>query len=168
MKHFIAYLLTAAILTSCAQPNQNRYGFQDVGHASEVEFGTLISSRPVEITGKNTGTGAVAGAGAGAVAGSALGNGRGSLIALIGGAVIGGIAGHMTEQAISDHDGMEYVVTLRNGKSLTIVQNIGKDDRPLHKGQRVMVQTSGAYQRVLPADDLPEKAKKAKQIEVVD
>ena len=56
-----------------------------------------------------------------------------------------------------------------NGKTVSIVQNIDKDDVPLHIDQRVMIETpantrgywertergarNGQYQRVLPADD---------------
>jgi len=115
MNHSIALLLTAALLAACTNPNQNRYGFQDVGHASEVMFGTLISSRPVDITGQNTGVGTAVGATGGAIAGAGVGNGRGQLGAMLAGALIAGIAGHFAEQAISDHTGIEYVVTLRNG-----------------------------------------------------
>ena len=133
-----------------------------------MEFGTLISSRPVEITGKNTGIGATAGAAGGAIAGAGIGNGRGELGAMLVGALVAGIAGHMAEQAISDHQGIEYVVTLESGRTVTITQNIESDEKPLRKGQRVMVQLSGSYARVLPADDLPTKIKRPKRIKVED
>lgn len=87
---------------------------------------------------------------------------------MLAGALIAGIAGHMAEQAISDHQGIEYIVTLRNGHTITIVQNLEQGEERLHRGQRVIVQTSGTYMRVLPADDLSTKAKKAKKIEVED
>lgn len=51
---------------------------------------------------------------------------------------------------------------------MTIVQNMNKGDILLNPGQRVMVQTSGSYQRVLPADNLPTEIKRPQGIRVVD
>ncbi len=167
MKRYIALLLLVS-LTACARPSQNRYGYQDVGQASVVEFGTVISERPVEITGQNTGLGATAGAAGGALGGAYIGRGGGTLGAMIATAIVGGIAGHVAEQAISDHSGIEYVITLENGQTVTVVQNYVEGDPSIRSGQRVMVQTSGMYQRILPADNLPTKIKRPKKIKVVD
>lgn len=155
------------LLTACTQPGQSQYGFQDVGHATVVQYGEVTDSRPVDITGQNTGTGAMGGAAAGAIGGSAIGQGRGSLLALVGGAIIGGIAGHMAEQAIADRKGVELTIDLDDGKTITIVQNLKKEDAPLAIGTRCMVQTSGSYQRVLPSrkpfpDEEPVKHKHKK------
>jgi hypothetical protein len=72
-------------------------------------------------------------------------------LAMVGGALIAGIAGHMAEQAIQNRHGIEYTIDLDLGKTITIVQEIHKEDKPLEIGQRCMVQTSGTYQRVLPS-----------------
>lgn len=168
MKKSLACLLSLTMLTGCNHPSQNRYGYQDVGQATVVEFGTVISERPVDITGQNTGIGATTGALGGAIGGSYIGNGGGSLAGMLAGAVIAGVAGHMAEQAISDHTGIEYVITTTKGVTLTIVQNYVAGDPSIKPGQRVMIQTSGMYQRVLPADKLPEKIKRPKRIEVED
>jgi outer membrane lipoprotein SlyB len=159
-------IILLACLTACTQPGQNRYGYQDVGRNTIVEFGTVISEREVDITGQNTGLGATAGALGGGLGGAYIGQGGGSLGAMLAGAVIAGVAGHMAEQAVSDHKGIEYVITTEKGATMTLVQNLNKDEAPIKPGHRVMVQTGGAYQRVLPADDLPTKIKKPKKIEV--
>lgn len=166
MKRLTIVLLL--MLSACAHAGQNRYNWQDVGQAAVVEFGTVISLRPVEITGQNTGVGAVAGAGGGAIAGSMIGSGNGSLAGMLAGAVVAGVAGHMAEQAIADHQGIEYVITLESGKTVTIVQNYVEGDPSIKAGQRVMIQTSGIYQRVLPADNLPTEIKRPKKIKVKD
>ena len=146
------------LLSACTQPGQSQYGFADVGKVTVVKFGVIEDERPVDITGQNTGTGAAGGAAAGAIAGSAIGQGRGSLLALVGGAIIGGIAGHMTEQALQDRKGIEYTIDLDLGETVTVVQNIQKEDAPLAIGARCKVQTSGQYQRVLPSNKpLPDK-----------
>ena len=166
--HAIASALLLTLLSACQHPGQNRYGYQDVGKATSVQFGTVISLRPVDITGKNTGTGALIGAAAGAGGASYIGSGTGSIGAALAGALIAGLAGHMTEQALSDRTGVEFVVTLEKGETNTIVHNKVEGDPEIKEGQRVMVQTSGDYQRVLPAEKLPTKVKRPKKIQVED
>jgi outer membrane lipoprotein SlyB len=160
--------VSALAVAGCANPNQSRYNYKDVGQSISVEFGTVVAKRDVEITGENTGAGGLLGAGAGAAAGAQFGRGTGNLAATLGGIAAGAIIGVVAEQAISDHGGVEYVVTLSNGKTITIVQNKDEKDRPINPGDRVMVQVSGGYQRVLPANDLPEEIKRPKGIKVVD
>lgn len=158
----------ALALAGCADPTQNRYNYKDVGQATSVEFGTVVAKRDVEIIGENTGAGGLLGAGAGTAAGAQFGRGTGNLAATLGGLAAGAVIGVLAEQAISDHSGIEYVVTLSNGKTVTIVQNKDEKDQPINPGDRVMVQVSGGYQRVLPANSLPEEIKRPKGIKVVD
>lgn len=159
-------VLALTCLTACQHPGQNRYGWQDVGQATRVTFGTVISVREIEITGQNTGIGATTGVIAGAGAGSMIGSGNGSLAGLLAGAIVAGVAGAAIEQAASDRQGLEYIVTLEDGETNSIVQNKAEGDVTLKPGERVMVQTRGAYQRVLPADNLPEEIARPKKIEV--
>lgn len=171
MQHLIkvfAVLLLVFTLSSCATDSQNTYGDYDIGRQNEVEFGRIVRVREVKIQGQNTGVGSTVGATAGGIAGAQIGQGNGSVAGAIGGVVIGAIIGGIAEQQAQKRKGIEYTITKRNGKTVTIVQNIAKDDKPLLKGQRVLIQTSGKYMRVLPDDDLPEKVKKPKKIEVVD
>ena len=168
MKTITSACLVLALLTGCTQPGLSHYGYQDVGHATAVEFGTVISERTVDITGQNTGIGAMAGAAGGAIGGSYIGHGGGSLAGLVAGALLAGIAGNMAEQAIADHTGIEYVVTTAKGETVTMVQNFVKGDPSIKPGQRVMIQTSGNYARILPADDLPTSIKRPKRIKVTD
>jgi hypothetical protein len=104
----------------------------------------------------------------GAGAGSYVGNGSGQIWAAGAGLLAGAIAGAAAEQAAANSTGVEYVVTTEQGKTMTIVQNMNPGDVLLPTGSRVMVQTSGSYQRVLPADALPESIKRPKGIKVTD
>ena len=160
--------LALASLSGCTKPGQNQYGYKDVGQSTLVEFGTVLASRPVEITGENTGVGALVGAGTGAGAGSYLGGGTGNVWAIAGGALIGAAAGAFAEQGISDGPGIEYTIIKENGQTVTIVQNKKDGDIMFPAGSRVIVQVSGSYQRVLPADNLPEYVNRPKGIKVVD
>ena len=165
----IFQIIVLCSLAGCAKPpGMSQYMADEVGRSTMVDFGTIITSRTVGITGKNSGTGALIGGAAGLGAGSAVGNGNGQLVAAGIGLVAGAIAGAATEQAVNDSTGVEYVVTTENGDTLTVVQNINKGDVILPTGSRVMVQTSGSYQRVLPADNLPETIKRPKGIKVTD
>ena len=170
MKNLLAIfaVLACLTLTACAHDSMNNYSEADVGQETSVEFGRIVHMREVKITGKNTGTGVVVGGTAGGLAGSAIGNGNGQIAGVIGGLLIGAIAGGIAEQEMQNRKGIEYTITKRSGKTVTIVQNIAKDDEPLHKGARVMIQTQGTYMRVLPADDLPDAVKKPHDIKVVD
>lgn len=160
------HLLPLLALLACQYPSQNRYGAADVGMNAVVEFGTVVSARPVEITGKSSGTGALVGATAGAYGGSYVGNGSGSLGGLLAGLIVGAAVGAAAEQAMQDRQGVEYVVTLESGVTQSIVQNVAADDAPLAVGDRVMVQTAGEYRRVLPAGDLPVEIERPKKIRV--
>ena len=155
-------------LGACASQSQNRYSYRDVGQATSVEFGTVMATRPVDIQGQNTGAGGVVGATAGGLAMSNVGQGSGNLAAILGGALVGAVAGAVAEQAISDRTGIEYVVTLANGRTITIVQEQAANEPVFAPGHRVMVQTNGTYQRVLSADHLPTETSRPKGIKVVD
>jgi len=171
MKNLLAIfaILAGLTLTACAPTDtMNQYSEADVGRETTVEFGRIVRMREVKVRGQNTGTGAVIGGTAGGLAGSAIGNGNGQVAGVIGGLLIGAIAGGIAEQEMKNRKGIEYTITKRSGKTVTIVQNIAKDDVPLQRGARVMIQTSGQYMRVLPAEDLPDAVKKPHDIKVVD
>jgi len=157
MKRIIAIFLIISI-TACQQPGQNTYDEKDLGKASIVVFGTVISERSVNIKRETSGAGATAGAAAGLVGGSAVGGGRGELLMMIAGALVGGVAGHFAEQGIINDKGIEYTIkTIDPGKDfkkiITIAQNVSKDDEPIEKGDCVMVQVGQTFQRVLSTDD---------------
>ncbi len=157
-----------AVAGCAAQDGQNQYSYKDVGQSTLTDFATVISVREVGITGENTGVGGLVGAGVGAGAGSYAGSGSGEAWAIAGGALAGAIIGAAAEQAAADRTGYEYVLTKENGQTITIVQNQNKGDRLLAPGERVMVQTSGSYQRVLPAAGLPTQIKRPEGIKVTD
>jgi outer membrane lipoprotein SlyB len=163
------YVLVAVLLlAACETPGQNVYDFREAGQSVLVEFGTVVDVNPIKIKGPNSGVGAGVGAVAGAGAGSQIGGGDGAIAAAIGGAIIGGIAGAVTEQALADSKGLVFTIVTEHGKTITVPQYFKKDEPVIKNGARVMVQTSGSYQRVLPADHLPTQIKRPKGIKVID
>jgi outer membrane lipoprotein SlyB len=166
IRFYVILVIPLLVLTCCSPQGQSRYNYDEVGQISVVEFGTIISARQVDITGKNTGTGAVLGGTAGGLVGSAIGKGGGNAAAIVGGLVIGAVAGAVAEQAMANHVGLEYTILLRNGKVITLVQDQEKKDRVFQPNERVMVQVSGSYERVLPADQVPTEMDRPKGITV--
>jgi outer membrane lipoprotein SlyB len=128
MKLLASFVAAALLLSGCARDlNSNTY---TAGATSgKVLEGKIISMRPVTIKesarpGESGGLGGLAGAGAGAAAGNAFGSGSGNTGAIVGGVIAGAIAGALIEDAMSESEGMEYVVKLdkkhkRSAKSKT-------------------------------------------------
>ncbi|MGE4291429.1 MAG: hypothetical protein AB7E32_04375 [Desulfovibrio sp.] len=166
MKRWIVFILLVMLLCSCQYSTQTRYNYSEVGQIQVVEFGSVVALRDIEIVSETSGAGAALGATGGAYGGASAVNGiGGSIAAGVGGAIVGAVAGSALEQAIRNRGGVEYTIILRNGKTLTVAQNISEKDI-IHKvGDRVMVQINGQYQRVLPANDLPTEVEKPKGIE---
>jgi len=136
-------------LAACADSqSQNVYNSSEVGKQTDIEFGVIKAIKHVKVQKEQqTGLGAAGGAVAGGAAGSTIGNGGGQAGAALAGIVIGAIVGSMVEKKMSDQVGIQYVIRKENGKTVSIVQNIAKDDEPLKVGQRVMIETSGEYQK---------------------
>ena len=144
-----------ATVSGCAYPSQNQYESYNVGHPIPVQFGSIVSARPIAIKGRPTGLGAASGAAAGAIGGSTLGHGTGSAAAALGLALVGLAVGAVAEQSLIDHPGVEYTVVMQTGQTYMLAQNLNPGDRILQPGERVMVQQGYGYMRVLPADNIP-------------
>ena len=168
MKKVFLLLLIPILLIGCDYATQTRYGYSEVGQVQVVQFGTVIAIRDIEIMGESSVGGAIAGGTAGAAAGGNIGGGTGTAVAVVAGAVVGATAGAALERAIRKRGGVEYTVVLENGKTITVAQNVSEKDVIHKNNDRVLVQFNGKYQRVLPANSLPEEMKKPKGIKFTD
>jgi outer membrane lipoprotein SlyB len=148
------FIIPILLLSACApQQGQNRYNKAEVGKQTEIDYGRIVSVKEVDVTGENTGLGSAAGMAAGATAGYQVGNGNGQLAGMVVGAILGGIAGHVIEQEAQNTKGYEYIIKIDGKKKpISVVQNQNKDDVVFARGDRVMVQGSGQYQRVMKAE----------------
>lgn len=140
MKIFMILAGAAAIaLAGCTTPNisPQAHSSDTVGQVNRTVPATVVSARPVQVTGTNS-VGRPVGAIAGGVAGSAIGGGtRANILGAIGGAVIGGLAGGAIEGSTTGQTGIEYVVELQSGGGLvTVVQG---PEPVLAAGQRVLL-----------------------------
>jgi outer membrane lipoprotein SlyB len=133
-----------------------------------TEFVRIVAVKEVDITGRNTGAGALAGAAAGGAGGSYIGNGSGSGWAIAGGAVAGAVIGAAVEQEMANRKGYEYIVVTEDKKTKTIVQNQSPTDKVFQPGDRAIMQIKGSYQRLIPLDGLPDTVKKPEGFNIVD
>ena len=141
-------LAAAGLVTAgCAAPVGGPYaGPGDYGRASYSETGTIVSTRDVLVRSDGRG-GAIVGAVAGGATGAALGGDTGGSIAggLVG-ALIGGILGSEIEKSASAQEGIEYIIELDNGRTVTVIQDPSRYFEP---GTRVRV-IFGDHVRVAP------------------
>lgn len=119
----------------------SNYSVASAGEVNDTFQGVIISKRIVTIGAKRAedenqpGIGAAAGALTGAGAGSYIGSGSGSIWAMGAGALVGGVAGHFAEKALTDQEGFEYTVRLNNGRVITLAQGAEPN---MAVGQRVL------------------------------
>jgi outer membrane lipoprotein SlyB len=148
MKRLIiaALFAPAVALTACASLSPQEYSAADARSVESVQFGSVVSVRPVRINGgDNAPVGTLAGAAVGGLLGSTIGHGSGSAAAAILGAVGGGLAGNALERNATTQNGEEVVVRLDNGQTIAVVQGGWQD---FATGQRVQVVTGRGGSRV--------------------
>jgi outer membrane lipoprotein SlyB len=140
-------LVAALLLAGCAHPSSTTYETGDVGRTIETTQASVVSSRVVSIAGDSNAVGPVAGGALGA-AGSALAFEGSGLVAVIGG-VLGAGVGYLAQKQLNNREGIEYVLHMDDGRTVTLVQNRESDEPPLPDGTPVLVQVSGQYTRVI-------------------
>lgn len=145
----ILLLLLAAmtLLAGCQTHSASSYSRDEMGRASVVDSGTVLSVRVVNIEGTNSGVGVATGAAAGAVAGSYIGGDwRANVLGAIGGAVVGGAVGYVAEEAITSTTAFEVVVRNDRGQVFSVVQDSNEN---LVAGDRVIIMDNGQTVRVV-------------------
>src|SRR6266850_1449609 len=122
MKHATpaALLLCAALTSGCASVGPQVYNASEARSVESVQYGTVVSVRPVEIKGDRAVVGTLAGVG-------------------------GGVAGNAIEQRTTTQKGEEIVVRLDSGETIAVVQGGWQD---FAAGQRVQVVTGRGGARV--------------------
>ena len=145
MRNFILLALTLFILGGCAH-SANRYSRSEMGTATSVSSGTVLSVRVVDIEGTNSGVGATTGAVAGGIAGSYIGGDwRANALGAIGGALVGGLVGYAAEEAVTGTTAYEVIVQQDSGQAIAVVQD---SDESLTPGERVLILDNGSLRVV--------------------
>ncbi len=144
-------LLAALLLAGCATRNPDEISRYEAQRLSTVVDATVLSVRPVMVSGQQSGAGAVAGGTIGAIAGGSAGNYRNAGAYSLLGAVAGALLGNAIEYGSTQEASLELLVQLRNGERRAIVQGIGSETfRP---GDAVMLVNSGGRVRVMRTPD---------------
>jgi outer membrane lipoprotein SlyB len=147
MRAVASVLVAGVLLAGCSHPSGTTYGAGDVGRTIETAEAAVVSSRVVKVAGETNMVGPLAGGALGA-SGSALAFQGSGLVAVIGG-VLGAGMGYLAQQQINNREGIEYVLQMDDGRTVTLVQNREDEEQPLPDGTPVLVQVSGQYTRVI-------------------
>ena len=117
-------------LTGCVSGLQgDTYSRSEARQVQEVEFGTILSTNPVVIEGRQSDMGQLPGAIIGGVAGSSVGEGKGQEIFTILGAVGGAVVGSIIEEQVTRAQG-RILVSLGYGKDNIFTHQFEKGTRP--------------------------------------
>lgn len=144
---FFAFSLSIGYLTGCtAAPSSNRYSTTQAGTLQEVQFGTVVSVRPVMIEQNSSETGQVAGGIIGGVAGSEVGQGKAQIVGSVAGAVAGSAIGSIIDRASDAKQGLEITVKLQNDKIVALAQIA---DEMFQVGDSVKILSSNGKSRVV-------------------
>lgn len=146
-KIFLLIMIPIALLTSCASDGPS-YSANSIGQVSNIEQGKIIDIQVVNIKGNdNVGSrvGGMAGGLGGALAGSS--NMLTSIAGSIGGAIVGGIAGGAAEKALTSSQAYQFVIQLKDGKSIAVLQ---QENKGLNVGDEVTILASGNNTRIVP------------------
>jgi outer membrane lipoprotein SlyB len=144
---FLLLAVPLVLLSGCASDSPS-YSANSIGQVSNIEQGKIIDIQKVNIKGKdNVGSrvGGLAGGLGGALAGS--GGMLTSIAGSIGGAIVGGIAGGATEKVLTSSEAYQFVIQLKDGKSIAVLQ---EEVKGLNIGDNVTILASGNNTRIIP------------------
>jgi hypothetical protein len=83
-----------------------------------------------------------------------IGSGSGSTLAAVLGGLLGAGAGYLAEQRLKSREGIEYVLQMDDGRTITLIQNREAKEQPLPDGTPVLVQIGSRYSRVLERPEI--------------
>jgi len=134
MKNIIALsVVVTLLLVGCADRGVPEYNGANYNVIKRYDVGTVIDERAVVIS--DDGSGGFFGSLIGAVVGSTIGRGRGSVLATLGGGIIGHYAGKEIEKA----NAQELTVQLDDGRNVVVVVK----GREYRKGDRIKIIKDG-------------------------
>lgn len=133
---YIICLVLSIGMISCANFSASSFGGKQIRSAHIVEFGKVVSVKPVELEGNTPILGTIAGGAVSGVLGSLIGGGSGRILSTVVGAGAGAVAGNIAERKITTQQGLEIEVKLDNGQIISIVQGA---DQSFSPGERVRV-----------------------------
>jgi outer membrane lipoprotein SlyB len=113
--------------------------------AACMDCGVIVEVKEVDVLGKGTGVGAVAGGVGGAVLGHEIGNGSRAGTAV--GAVVGAVAGHQIEREARKHKKYEISVRMEDGTTRSVTDESG-NEVTWRSGDKVRVGADGVIRPI--------------------
>ncbi len=138
--------LLGGCLKELTGSNYDRYEARTM---QTIQFGEIVEIEMVKLDGTESGVGSLAGAATGGIAASNIGGGRGQGLAMIAGAVAGGVLGNYAERKSTETNALNFTVRLDNGSFISVVQQ--SEGNSLLVGDRVKVMTQGRTSRLARA-----------------
>ncbi|MBA0168115.1 MULTISPECIES: glycine zipper 2TM domain-containing protein [Pectobacterium] len=153
MKRLLVVTLAGITLAGCANTSTlsgDVYSASEAKQVQTVTYGTIVSTRPVQIqAGEDSNViGALGGAVLGGFLGNTIGGGSGRSLATAAGAVAGGVAGQSATSALNRTQGVELEIRRDDGSTIMVVQKQG--DTKFSAGQRVAMASNGRSITVSP------------------
>ncbi|RLM21255.1 hypothetical protein BIY29_13940 [Brenneria alni] len=153
MKRLLVVTLAGITLAGCANTSTlsgDVYSASEAKQVQTVTYGTIVSTRPVQIqAGEDANViGALGGAVLGGFLGNTIGGGSGRSLATAAGAVAGGVAGNSATDALNRTQGVELEIRKDDGSTVMVVQKQG--DTKFSAGQRVAMASNGRSITVSP------------------
>ncbi|PWC14084.1 hypothetical protein B4923_03995 [Brenneria roseae subsp. americana] len=153
MKRLLVVTLAGITLAGCANTSTlsgDVYSASEAKQVQTVTYGTIVSTRPVQIqAGEDSNViGALGGAVLGGFLGNTIGGGSGRSLATAAGAVAGGVAGQSATGAMNRTQGIELEIRKDDGSTIMVVQKQG--DTKFSAGQRVAMASNGRSITVSP------------------
>ncbi|WCG84742.1 glycine zipper 2TM domain-containing protein [Pectobacterium sp. A5351] len=153
MKRLLVVTLAGITLVGCANTSTlsgDVYSASEAKQVQTVTYGTIVSTRPVQIqAGEDSNViGALGGAVLGGFLGNTVGGGTGRSLATAAGAVAGGVAGQSATSALNRTQGVELEIRRDDGSTIMVVQKQG--DTKFSAGQRVAMASNGRSITVSP------------------
>jgi len=123
MKPLFAVVILPFVFASCVpqELTGDTYSRQEAGQTQTVRTGTVTEVRYVKLQGQST-AGSLIGAVAGGVAGNQVGAGSGKTLATLAGVGVGALAGSAAEQQMSNRQGVELTIRMKDGETMAITQ----------------------------------------------
>ncbi|MCG8707987.1 glycine zipper 2TM domain-containing protein [Brenneria sp. 4F2] len=153
MKRLLVVTLAGVTLAGCANTSTlsgDVYSASEAKQVQTVTYGTIVSTRPVQIqAGEDSNViGALGGAVLGGFLGNTIGGGSGRGLATAAGAVAGGVAGQSATGALNRTQGVELEIRRDDGSTIMVVQKQG--NTKFSTGQRVAMASNGRSITVSP------------------
>lgn len=153
MKRLLVVTLAGITLAGCANTSTlsgDVYSASEAKQVQTVTYGTIVSTRPVQIQAGDDSNviGALGGAVLGGFLGNTVGGGTGRSLATAAGAVAGGVAGQSATSALNRTQGVELEIRRDDGSTIMVVQKQG--NTKFSAGQRVAMASNGRSITVSP------------------